>query len=260
VLREAQDALAASLLADFKAPPPAGLIAGDAGRAAARFLIHRGTIIESLVGALGAAFPVAKKLAGDHNFRVLAGHYVRAHPPLRPELARYGADFADFTADFAAASADLPFLPDLLRLEWALHDAYFAADAPTLTPEALGAVAADALPGLHLALHPAARLVASAEHPIWTIWQSESLPAAPAGGESVLVVRPHDRVEAHALQPGEALFLGSLAAGASLGEAAETAFDAEAELDVAAALAAALARGVFGAELRLSSPGERGVA
>ncbi len=253
MLREVQSALGASLLADFHAPPPEGVIAGDQARAAARFAIHRGTVLESLVNALGAAFPVAKKIAGDHNFRVLAGNYVRARPPRRPQLSDYGGDLADFAAGFPAALGDLPFLPDLLRLEWALHDSYFAADGPLLSPEALGAVDPERLPGARLALQPAARIVVSPEFPIWTIWQAEIAPPAPIEpGEAVLVTRPAGRVEAYQLAPGEAAFLRAIDAGADLENAADRAFAANSGFDFAAALAASLARGVFGAGIKLT--------
>jgi hypothetical protein len=254
MLLELQRRLGASLLEDFKTPPPAGLIAGDTSRAAARFMVHRGNVLESLVGALGHTYPAIRALAGEHNFRALAGAFVRTRPPRRPELLRYGEGFADFAAGHAAALSDFPFLPDLARLEWAVHDAYFAPDAPALAGEMLAAIAPERLPALRLALHPAARLVRSESHPIHAIWSAAAAGGAlpdplPERGEAVLVVRLSGPVEAHRLDAGEADFLGAVAAGAPLEKAAAEALAAAPGFDLAAALAAALTRGALGAEV-----------
>ncbi len=258
MLRDLQDRMARSLLADFRAPPPEGLVAGDAARAAARFMIHRGNVIESLANALGHSYPAVKAVAGESNFRVLAAAYVRACPPLRPHLMSYGGSFPAFVAGHAAAMRDFPFLADLARLEWAMNESYFADEAPALAPETLGAIPPERLPALKLALHPAARLVSSAHHPIHAIWAAAtaggSVPdsaqeGAAAEGDSVLVARPQGPVEAWKLAPGETAFLGAVAAGAPLENALAAAATAEAGFDLSAALAACLARGVFGAEV-----------
>jgi hypothetical protein len=264
MLRDLQSAIGATLLADYKAPPPPGLIAGDPARAAARIMIHRGNTVESLIGALGHTYPAVKAVCGDYNFRVLGAAYVRAHPPRRPQLLCYGEAFAAFAAGHSAAIRDFPFLPDLARLEWALNDAYYAADAPALTPAALGAIAPERLPMLCLALHPATRLVASPEHPIHTIWSAVQDSGAPPeqlppNGETVLVTRPSGPLETHLLGGGEAIFLGTIAAGAPLEKAVAQAAENAPGFDPAAALAAALTRGVFGAEVTFNPTPDGGV-
>jgi len=277
MLRDLQSAMGAGLREDFKAAPPPGLVAGDPERAAARFMIHRGNFVESLVNALGHTYPAIKTICGEHNFRVLAGAFVRAHPPRRPELMAYGGDFAEFAAGHAGAMSDFPFLADLARLEWALHDAYFADDAPALAPETLGAIEPERLPALVLALHPAARIVASERHPIHTIWaaaaKGDALPdpltlsgplrssgPLPEGGEAVLVARTSGPVEAFRLDAGEAAFLGAVAVGAPLEKALTQAALAAPGFDASAALAAALSRGVFGAEVSFNPTPIGGVA
>lgn len=254
MLRELQETMARSLLEGFKAPPPPGLIAGDTARAAARFMIHRGNVVESLANALGHTYPAVKAISGDGNFRVLAAGFVRAFPPARPELMSYGGGFAEFVGGHAAALSDFPFLADLARLEWAMNESYYAGDAPVLAAETLGAVAPERLPALRLAFHPAARLVTSAHHPIYTIWAAatagDPLPnPLPEHGEAVLVARPSGPIEAFRLDAGETVFLGAAAAGAPLGKALASAEAAAPGFDLAAALAAALSRGVFGAEV-----------
>jgi hypothetical protein len=259
MLHELQDRMARSLLEDFKAPPPAGLVAGDPGRAAARFMIHRGNVVESLANALGHTYPAVKAICGERNFRVLAAAHVRATPPRRPQLMSYGGEFPAFVAGHAAAMRDFPFLADLARLEWAMNEVYYAGDAPALAPETLGAIPEERLPALRFTLHPAARHVVSEAYPIHTIWSAAANAAAspdpfiptdlPQGGESVLVTRISGPVELHKLDAGETVFLGSAAAGAPLAKALAEAEAAAPGFDPAAALAAVLSRRVFGAEV-----------
>ena len=259
MLRELQDRMARSLLEDFKAPPPAGLVAGEAARAAARFMIHRGNVVESLANALGHTFPAVKAVCGERNFRVLAAAHVRAAPPARPQLMSYGGDFPAFVAGHAAAMNDFPFLADLARLEWAMNEVYYADDAPALAPETLGAIPEERLPALKFTLRPAARLVASEMHPLHAIWNAAAHAAAspdpliltglPQGGETVLVTRNSGPVEIFKLDAGATVFLGSAAAGAPLAKALAEADAAEPGFELSAALAAALSRGVFGAEV-----------
>ena len=253
MLHEFQRAAGASLLQPFKAPAPDGMIAGDPARAAARFMIHRGNVVESLVNALALTYPAAKMVCGEENFRVLAAGFVRCHPPARPELLAYGGDFAAFVAGHAGAISDFPYLHDLAHLEWALNEAYYAAEAPALKPADLAEIPPENLDAARLVLHPAARIVEST-FPVHAIWTAVSMGNAapdpiPERGETVLVFRNSDSVDAVVLGRGEAVFLGTVAAGASLEKALTEAELAEPGFDASAALAAALTRGAFGAEV-----------
>jgi hypothetical protein len=78
--------------------------------------------------ALGAAYPVLAQLIGDESFASLARHFWRRHPPGRGDMACWG----DVLAAFLEASpqlADEPYLGDVARVEWALHQTATAADA-----------------------------------------------------------------------------------------------------------------------------------
>lgn len=78
--------------------------------------------------ALGAAYPVLAQLIGDESFAPLARHFWRRHPPGRGDMACWG----DALAAFLEASPQLvdePYLGDIARIEWALHQAAKAADA-----------------------------------------------------------------------------------------------------------------------------------
>lgn len=252
------------MLRDLQAEFRAGLLAGEDTRPGRlggaevvgpeRFWIYRNNYVASLAGALEATYPAIARLVGAENFAFLAHAYCRRHPPAEPSLHAYGGGFADHVAGIEAAVAELPFLPDLARLEWAVNEAYFAADAAPLLAESLAGLAPDDYARLRLTLHPTARLVAS-DHPVWHLWDAESLEAIepedlpdsdlPDGGDHVLVLRPGDKVDVILLSPGDHALLTALAAGAPMGEAAGAAAGAEPDFDLTAALAAHLGRGTF---------------
>ena len=74
----------------------------------------------SLIGALAARYPVARRIAGDDAFRALARAYIRARKPRSPVMIAYGEDFPEFVA---SCEGPEPCLADLARLE----NAYFPA-------------------------------------------------------------------------------------------------------------------------------------
>lgn len=240
--------------------PLAGLVAADGSvPLARRIAVHRNTFFGSLGDAMENAFPVVRRLVGDAFFRAAARAFVEAAPPTAPDLAAYGAGFAVFLADFAPAGG-LAYLPDVARLEWARVEATFAADADPLNPAALADAPPADLPRLVLTLHPSARLVASAwpVQSLWEIHQIEPVGSLPddAAAETVLVVRPADRMVARRLGPGDAAFVAGIAQGATLGEAIALAQGAEPAFDLRSALAAHLQTGTFsGADVPIHPPG-----
>jgi hypothetical protein len=77
--------------------------------------------------ALQAVYPVLAQLLGDESFAVLARAFWHASLPARGDLAQWG----DTLADFVRASEQLaeePYLPDVARVEWAMHASAGCAD------------------------------------------------------------------------------------------------------------------------------------
>ena len=247
------------MLPDLQAAFRAGTIGRDGAAVAAlsaggmqnghRFGIYRNNIYRSLAGVLEAAFPTVHNLVGDENFAVLARRFIAEYPPHRPQLFAYGGDFAAFLAGFAPAVGELPFLPDLARVEWAVNEAYFEADAETLNAEQLAGLAPERYAGLRLGLHPTVRLIQS-DWPVWDLWGAEALPdpwpdPAPQGGQRVLVRRPESKVDVVMAPHGDFAFLSALSTRDTLGEAAAAGAAADPDFDLSACLAGHLAGGTF---------------
>lgn len=238
----------AAALVDPGRAVPEGLAAWNGPRPERRFGVYRNNVAIGLIGALASRFPVAEKIVGEEFFAAMAHEFIRQHPPRSPLLLAYGDDFADFVGSFEPAR-EIPYLPDIIRLEVARGRAYHAADALPLDAALLATVEPEGLASLSFVPHPSASIVRSA-HPAATIWAMNTGEIELADiddwtGEDALVVRPQMTVEVHRLPDGGAVFLQALVAGADLGTAFEAALAETADFDLSANLAGALAAGAF---------------
>lgn len=137
----------ASLAAAFATPWLDGILA------------YRGNGHASAARALAAAYPVLRALLSPESFDALARRYWHHAPPHSGDLARWGADLADFLAD-EPALADVPYLPDVARAEWALHRAATAADG-VAAPASFALLGTGDPAALHLRLAPGTAVVSS---------------------------------------------------------------------------------------------------
>lgn len=216
---------------------PAGLTDGQGRAAGRRFDVYRNNVAVSLTEALETAFPVIRKLVGAENFKLLAGAFLRQHPPSTPLMMFYGAEMPAFLAAFEPTKT-IGYLPDVARLELALRESYHAADADPIDPAALQALSPDALTAAKLGLAPAMRLVRS-EWPIHAIWLYNMEDAAPKPAmvaEDVLIVRPEFDPSPVLLPPGGGAFIGALQQAMTLGEALEAAIQTAENFDLSQVL------------------------
>jgi hypothetical protein len=244
-----QQTFAAALL-DPEQPVPTTLSSHTARTPIRRFAVYRNNVVFGLISALRTRFPAVERIVGEECFATMARDFVVRHPPTSPLLMFYGDAFADFIATLAPL-AELPYLPDVARLEAARTHAYHAADATPLGPTNLQHVSADDLIAARIVLHPSAHIVRS-YYPIVTIWAMNSGEAelCPIDGdepEDALVIRPDAAVNVVKLPPGGAAFLKTLAAGCGLGRAAERAREDHANFDLTANLAVLIASGAIAA-------------
>ncbi len=214
-----------------EAAVPDGLVDSDGRAAGKRFDVYRNNVVVSLSEALAVGFPVIEKLVGAEFFAAMAGVFVRAHPPRSPVLTMYGDTFPVFLETFPPV-AHLPYLADTARLEYALREAYHAADAAPVSPERLQD---PRLLEARLTLAPATRLVV-APYPIHAIWRANTeagAPPASGGPQAVLVTRPDWDPKPVVVPPAAARFVAQLLGGANFQAALEAAGET---LDLAAVL------------------------
>jgi len=194
-----------------------------------RLALYRRNMRAAQHDALAATYPVVRRLVGDAFFRVLAQDYLRAWPSRSGNLDNLGDALAAFVATYAPA-AELAYLADVARLEWACHESALAAEAPALDAAALARVPAGRQGTLVLQLHPSVRRVESA-HPVVAIWEAnqpdrDGALAGEVAGECALAWRREGLVHVRRAAPAEQAFLRAIAEGAPLDAAvAATALD-----------------------------------
>ena len=248
MLRDLQTEFAAALFDER--PEMAARVRAGRFPAAQHLQVYRNNVVESLTGALRAVYPVVEKLVGDGFFRYAVHEYLRAHRPRSGNLHDFGDAFASFLAGFAPA-AELPYLPDVARLEWAWHQAFHAAEAPAFDLARLGAVPAAQQAALRFVLHPSARLLAS-DFPIVRIFEinqegydGDASVDLGEGGVRALVIRRGLTVYVEPLAAGEAALLAALAKQQTLGAAVQAALAAQADFDLTTTLAGNLRHGTL---------------
>lgn len=198
--------------------------------------------------ALAAGYPVLTRLLGEDSMAALACAYWHAHPPVCGDVAHWGAHLADFVAG-SRHLQDTPYLPDVARLEWALHRMATLDDAsPDLST--LARLGSEDPGALQLRLAPGTATFCSA-WPLASMYAAhgENGPDFDEVGrllrtgvaEDAVVWRQGFTPCVRAAMPGETVFLDALLAGRSVG----VALDASPDLDISAWLTTAVQCGLL---------------
>jgi hypothetical protein len=212
-------------------------LAGGASLIEQRLAIYRANVAASATKALVAAYPVVRQVVGETFFDGLARAYQRLVPSTSGDLTDYGEAFSGFVSEFPHTQS-LPYLPDLARLEWAVHRAYGAQDAQSwdhqqslagVAPERQSSICFDWAAGTAIvdSTFPIAH--------VWLIHQPDfegEFDVDWSVRERALVSRDGFRVVVSALGAGDAAFIGSSLAGSALGVSAERALAAEPGFDL----------------------------
>jgi hypothetical protein len=250
--------VSATLSEDFHADFAAAITSGDPSAiepwlttpsALRRMAVYRNNVVHGAIEVLRAAYPAVERLVGADFFAPMAKAYWQAFPPSQAAMTLYGADFADFIADYAPA-ATLVYLRDVARLDRAWLEAHHAADWPPLDPGQIAHIAPDALPHLAPGLHPSVSLWCSA-WPAYEIWRSNRDEAPTSRrvlkpeASFALVWRHRGTVCHRALTSADHAFLDALAQGASLLDAASAAAQIDDDHTAAALFGEALANSIL---------------
>lgn len=192
-------------------PDAAVLEAVVAGKltSAQRMRVHQNNYRQTLTSALLAIFPVAQVFVGEAFMKGVASKFTATEPPGVPMLSAYGATFADFLDAFPPV-AQVPYLPDIIRLEWAVHELQVSHE--------------QAVDDGSLRLSPNARVIDS-RYPVLSLWMAGTGQIPPeavnmkAGGQCAAAVLTGGEVRIMALDGAEKAQLAAL----EVGEAAITA-------------------------------------
>lgn len=101
--------------------------------------IYRGSVVGKLTRTLTSIYPVCCRLVGEQFFDAMAAVYIKKFPSTSPDLGDYGEYFPEFLASFPPV-AQLPYLPDVARLEWHWNRVFNGEDTTELDVTALGKV------------------------------------------------------------------------------------------------------------------------
>ena len=123
---------------------------------ATRLAIYGDGYASRLIEALEANYPALAKLLGPADFPTLGTAYVRAHDSQFRSVRYYGAQLAEFLAS-QPEYLRAPVLAELARWEWAMTEAFDAADATPINTGTLTHVAAEQWADLRFEFHPSLR-------------------------------------------------------------------------------------------------------
>jgi hypothetical protein len=190
-----------------------------------RLGIYGGAYRARLVEALEASFPVLAELLGESDFRILAEKYTYAYESTFFSIRYYGDQMAAFLAA-DAEYAKAPILTELARWEWAMADAFDAADAAPVDTDAIAQIAPEDWATLRFDWSPSVRVL-ELEWNVPEIWKavtergasdSAATPDPRLEPASWLIWRRDLQIYFRELSPEEATAIAGSRAGQTFGE------------------------------------------
>ncbi len=234
----AQQAFARALLAPDEQSLALASCKGEDEAKRRRFALYRGNMTATWEKTLANAYPVLVLLVGQEFFRALARAYGIRHPSDNGDLNLFGRHFSRFLTNFEHV-AHYPYLPDMARLEWALHCAQHAPDATGFNAAELATLSPERFETWSLALHPACQLLQFA-WPTLALWRAhqgldagQTFPQMTRAPSRALVVRPLWQPDVLELTEAAHAALFALAQGQPVGAALDAAFAIDEGFDVA---------------------------
>jgi hypothetical protein len=243
MLRETQLAFQAALMND-DAPAAASIRAGPLS-AARRIEIYRHNVFSTQRGALADLYPITRRIVGAAFFDHLADAFIRVTPSPAGDLNQFGREWSAYLAAHKDV-AELPYLPDVARLEWHWHGAFHAADAAAFDVARLASVPAEQHGALRFQCNPATVLMTS-RFPLFNIWQVNQPDYAgemtidwEVPGDHLVISREGVECTLRVVAPAEYAFLQALLAGEPLEAAADAGFAGDDEFDLQSTLIEAI--------------------
>jgi hypothetical protein len=222
---------------------------GAPARVQAGIAAYRRSVLGNLSRAVEATYPVLCRITSDEFIRAAAWCYACERPSTSGDLNAYGHDFGEFLSRWPPAT-ELPWLPEVARLEWRVQQTHDAPDAPPLEMSALQTLAPEHWAALRFTPDPAHAVMVS-RWPLARIWQvnqtdyTGDMQVDFSLAQGVLIQRRGGRVVVEEIKQGEAALLQALSTRATLGDAVDAATRLDAGFDLAAALQRLLTCGLL---------------
>ena len=218
-----------------------------------------------MINTLKSTYPACHALVGSKFFSALCYGYIAVTPSTSPDLNDYGATFEQFLREFEPAQ-QLPYFPDVARLEWAWHQLLFAPRNYPADLSGLASLSEQELEALILQLPKDAVFVLS-DYPLQAMWElcigdaeqedfvevdsstdtiedlvEDSQDDEPeidlgSGGVRLLLYRDQEGRQMVELSEGEYFLLHQFASGKTFGEASENFLKFASESDFTQAFA-----------------------
>lgn len=123
-------------------------------------------------------YPAMLMTIGDEHFNQIADDYIQAHPSHYFSLRDFGCHVPTFVKDLIQQDEqqdiqwqDMPWLYELTLFEWALGQAFDAANLSVFTEQNMATIPAEAWPELKFTLHPSVHRL-DFEWNIPELWQA----------------------------------------------------------------------------------------
>ena len=116
-------------------------------------VVHRNTIVHGQVDALSAVFPTFQQLVGGDCFFSIVKDFFKRIPPSSPCLSESGGRLAGFVQNLPFVQS-MPWLLDMIHLEWQLYCALHAAENSGFDPQSFLSWSPSDLDHAVFAFHP----------------------------------------------------------------------------------------------------------
>ena len=247
----------AAHLFDPEANAPTGVVDPDGSPAPKRYSVYKNNVVVSYLEALAAAYPACKNLVGEDFFNAIGRAYLNATPPNSQLMILFGEGYSEFLKGYEPAQ-QIPFLPDVAKLERAWRLAYHSADIAPISPEKLGSIPPETLGDAQIQFLPSVAIIAS-HFPVHALWQAASNMQAlndidPSKGETALIVRPDLEVMTHNIESSFGPAIQALLKGDTLNEAAEIGMATNVNFDFSAMLTVLIQSGAI-ADIKINNEG-----
>jgi len=209
----------------------AATVTSDARLGAVKRLeVYANAYFYRILDCLKEDFSVLLANVGDARFHDLVTAYLLVHPSNHFSMRYVGQRMPQFIAAHASMAAfrsQFPWAADLARLEWALLDAFDAADVPKATRQDFATVDPEEFAELQFFLDPSVQCLELDSRAVrrqrahGAVEAEDSALESEGGGaprEHVLVWRRDETVRTRPLAPAEARALDCVARGKTFGE------------------------------------------